>query len=76
MLTMLMETQIWGPPVPEGWMGEVLKKKKIALATILIPETAFPPALVLRPDGSVPPCMSLVLFELLLSAAAQSKCIY
>lgn len=41
-----------------------INKGKMVLVDILVPERAAPPAITLNPDNSVPPYMSLVLFEL------------
>ena len=64
-----METQIWCPPA--GSRGERLIKGTVASASTYFWEKAAPPALTLMPNGSVPPCMSLVLLSCCPSTGAQ-----
>ena len=58
----LLETQLWY--LPAGSVVKVLRKGAIPPASTL-PGIELPLALTLMPDNSVPPCLSLVPFELL-----------
>lgn len=64
-LAKLMETQIWHPPAPEGYVGEVFNKGTMAPASMLVLDRAAPLALMLKPDNLVQPHMALLLFEFL-----------
>lgn len=62
MLAQLMETQMC---LPAGCVGGRLRKGTMASANTSVWEKTTSPALVLMPDNSVPPPMSLVPLELL-----------
>ena len=64
----LMETQMWSPPLPAGWVRGGLNKETILSANTSIQHRAALPSLALKPDSSVLPCVSLALFELLSNA--------
>ena len=58
-----MESQIWYPPAGSMW-GR-LRKGTTSSASTSVWEKSVPPTLILMPENSLPPCMSLVLFKLL-----------
>ena len=60
-----METETWHLPEPAGCVGGGLNKRAMASASIYVWKKAAPLTLALRPDNSVPPCMSLKVLELL-----------
>lgn len=64
-LTRLMETQTWWLPVSAHQEVGRLNKETMDSASTSVWDNAAPPALTLKLDNSVAPCMSLMPFRLL-----------
>lgn len=63
MLASLMETQIWHLPASVHRERGGLNKETMTSASTSIWEKVAPPALSLKPNNLVPPCMSLALLN-------------
>lgn len=61
-LTKLVESQTWHLPVTHGCVGGKLNKGTVGPAITSVWEKSAPLALTLKPDNSIPLCLSLKLF--------------